>query len=118
MNCNTWWSLSQLVFTSTVKRATQYLLNILIQTQELKNISYPKLTNTQVTQDDDLTAICKIAQIAADRRWVVVRSHRAPRQRSKVSKVAEVAAKFEHAQTQRSEVAAETGRPSIAANAP
>ena len=34
--------------------------------------------NTPVTQDGDLAAICKIGQIAADRRRVVVRSHRAP----------------------------------------
>ena len=39
--------------------------------------------NTPVTQDGDLAAICKIGQIAADRRWVVVRSHRAPWQRGK-----------------------------------
>ena len=36
---------------------------------------------TPVTQDGDLAAICKIGQIAADRRRVIVRSHRAPWQR-------------------------------------
>ena len=36
---------------------------------------------TPVTQDGDLAAICKISQIAADRHWVVVWSHRAPWQR-------------------------------------
>ena len=36
---------------------------------------------TPVTQDGDLAAICQIGQIAADRRRVVVRSHRAPWQR-------------------------------------
>ena len=38
-------------------------------------------SNTPVTQDGDLAAICKISQIAADHRWVVVKSHRAPWQR-------------------------------------
>ena len=71
--------------------------------------------NTPVTQDADLAAIWKIGQIAADRGWVVVRSHaalqiavRSPRSPPSL----------EHAQNKRSEVAAETGRPSIAANAP
>ena len=40
-----------------------------------------KLSDTLVTQDGDLASICKIGQIAADRNWVVVRSHRAPWQR-------------------------------------
>ena len=79
------------------------------------------LRNTPVTQDGDLAAICKIGQIAADRRRVVVRSQstvgalqitgRSPGSpRSQPS--------FEHAQNKRSEVAAETGRHNIAANTP
>ena len=38
----------------------------------------PAISSTPFTQDDDLAAICKIGQIATDRRWVVERSLRAP----------------------------------------
>ena len=34
----------------------------------------PAISSTPFTQDDDLAAICKIGQIATDRRWVVERS--------------------------------------------
>ena len=63
------------------------------------------ISYTPVTQDGDLAAICKISQIAADRRRVVVRSHRASWQRQIAVRSPRSPPSFEHAQNKRSEVA-------------
>ena len=50
-----------------------------------------ELSNTPVTQDGDLAAICKIGQIAPDRHWVVwdlLERRGSAAERSEVSKVA------------------------------
>ena len=73
---------------------------------------------TPVTQDGDLAAICKIGRIAADRRWVVVRSHRAPWEHCRSQEGLQGRRGRSQVLNKRSEVAVETGRHNIAANAP
>ena len=67
---------------------------IMVITHQRTNLKYRKFCNTPVTQDGDLAAICKIGQIAAGSLWNLIQRRGSAADRSKVSKVAEVAAKF------------------------
>ena len=65
---------------------------------------------TNVTQDGDPAAICKIGQITTGSLWGLIERRGSAANRSKVPKVAEVAGKFLHAQNKRHcEIGQETG---------